>query len=212
MAAKWLNKLLNGLKQVAPTIVGGVVGTVAGPLGPVVGGVVANLMRKVTGQPAQDEDYESMAQTIMGSPELQLRVRGLAIEQERIELERLKAEIELETTKVRADTARIDSVNATMQAEAGSDKWWTSGWRPYFGFVTGTVWGILGLAMATAIILVACGAAEASVLAIIGTAFAGMAVFWSVPLAVCGVSAWKRGDEKIERIKARETKSRVPPP
>ena len=42
MAAKWLNKLVGTLKQIAPTIIGGAVGVAAGPLGPlapVVGGV-----------------------------------------------------------------------------------------------------------------------------------------------------------------------------
>ena len=205
MAAKWLNKLLGTLKQIAPTIVGGAAGMVAGPLGPVVGGVVANLMRKVTGQPASDEDFEAMAQTIMGSPELQIEIERLAIERERIELEKLKAVNELETSKWEAETARMMSVNETMRTEAGSDKWWQSGWRPFCGFVTGTTWGIIGISFAILAVAIAFGIGDVKPAALtdFGTAMAELSVFFGIMGAILGVSAWTRGVEKKERIKAR---------
>jgi hypothetical protein len=212
MAAKWLKKLLEGLKQVAPNIVGGAVGIAAGPLlGGVVGPVVANLMRKVTGQPAEDEDYEAMAATIMGSPELQLEIEKLAIERERIELEKLEAENDLERSKWEAETARMETVNATMRAEAGADDKWQRRWRPYWGFVSATAWGLIALSYS---ILVACIAfsvkgVEAAALTTVGSSLADMTVFLGVAAAILGVSAWKRGDEKIARIKAR-TKDTVP--
>ena len=207
MAAKWLNKLLDGLKRVAPTIVGGAAGMAAGPLGPVVGSVVANLMRKVTGAPTEDDDYEAMAAQIMGSPELQIKMEALAIERERIELDRLRAENNLETSKWQAETARIEAVNETMRAEAGADDKWQKRWRPYWGFVSATAWGIIALSYA---ILVACIAfsvkgVDASALNAVGNSLAEMTVFFGIAGAILGVSAWKRGDEKIERIKARVT-------
>ncbi|RKX64805.1 MAG: hypothetical protein DRP42_05830, partial [Tenericutes bacterium] len=124
MAAKWLKQLLNGLKKVAPTIVSGVVAGASGPLAGITGPIVANLMRKVTGAPVDDMDLEGMAKTIMGSPELQLQLETLAIQRERIELEKLKAENDLEASKWKAETARIETVNETMRAEAGADDKW----------------------------------------------------------------------------------------
>lgn len=42
-----------------------------------------------------------------------------------------------------ADTARIESVNATMREEAKAEHWWSSGWRPFCGFVFGiTFFGV----------------------------------------------------------------------
>jgi hypothetical protein len=40
---------------------------------------------------------------------------------------------------VAAETAQIQAVNVTMQAEARSEHWWSSGWRPFVGFVFGTM-------------------------------------------------------------------------
>ena len=211
MAKGFLKKLLDGLKQVAPTLLGSAAGMVAGPLGPVVGGVVANLMRKVTGAPTEDTDYEAMAAQILGSPELQLKMEALAIERERIDLERLQAENDLETSKWEAETARVMAVNETMRAEAGADDKWQKRWRPYWGFVSATAWGIIALSYA---VLVACIAfsvkgVEASSLTAVGGSLSNMTVFFGIAGAILGVSAWKRGDEKIARIKAREKEAAV---
>ena len=84
MAAKWLKKLGNTLQNVAPTLAGGIGVAVGGPVGGIVGPVLANLMRKVTGAPADDTDYEAMAERIMGSPELTLEMERLAIEREKM--------------------------------------------------------------------------------------------------------------------------------
>lgn len=204
MAAKWLKKLGESLKSSAPMIVGGLgtaAGTaVGGPLGAMVGPVLANIMRKVTGAPVEDTDFEAMAEQIMGSPELQLELEKLAIERERMYYE-------LEVAKLTAETKLVESVNATMRAEAGSDKWYQAGWRPYCGFVMGTAWGIIALSFA---ILVACvgfnvGGVQASALTGVGSAMSDMAVFFSIMLAVLGISSWKRGDEKIARASAKGT-------
>jgi hypothetical protein len=208
MAAKWLVKLLDNLKQVAPGLIGGAVGTaatsIAGPLGPVVGGVVANLMRKVTGAAADDVDYEEMAEEIMTSPELRLELEKLAIEREKIELEREKARYDMERSRIQADTARIEAVNATMRAESGADDPWTRRWRPYWGFVSGTCWGILALSFALLVVGMATGFGDVTPKDIraVGTAFADMMVFFGVAGAMVGVTAWGRSQEKKGRLEA----------
>lgn len=208
MAAKWLEKLLGSLKQVAPTLVGGIAGTaataVAGPLGPVVGGVVGNLMRKVVGADPEDTDFEAMAEQIMGSPELRLELEKLAIERERIELQREQARYDMERSRIEAETARITQVNETMRAESGADDKWTRRWRPYWGFVSGTCWGILALSFALMVVLKAIGIGDvqSSDITALGTAFEDMLVFFGIAGGILGVTAWGRSKEKTERIKA----------
>lgn len=47
------------------------------------------------------------------------------------------------SNELAADTARIQAVNATMQAEAKSDHWPTFTWRPFIGFIFGiTFFGV----------------------------------------------------------------------
>jgi len=208
MPPKWLSKLLDSLKQVAPTLVGGIAGTaatsIAAPLGPVVGSVVGNLMRKVVGADPEDTDFEAMAEQIMGSPELRLKLEELAIERERVELEREKARYDMERSRLESDTARIQHVNATMQAEAGADDKWTRRWRPYWGFVAGTCWGLLALSFAFMVVLKATGAGDvqSSDITSLGTAFEDMTVFFGIAGAILGVTAWGRSQEKRERSRA----------
>ena len=202
MAAKWLKKLLGGLKKVAPTLIGGVVAGASGPLAGITGPIVANLMRKVTGAPAEDMDLEGMAQKILGSPELQLGLEQLAIERERIELEKLKAVNDLERSKWEAETARIAAVNETMRVEAESDKWWQSGWRPYWGFISGTAWGILIVSISILILTMAFGPTTGDEVKAVGEAIFDMLPLFAIAGAMVGVTAWWRGKEKTKRIEA----------
>lgn len=41
--------------------------------------------------------------------------------------------------EMKIDSEALESVNATMRAEAKSDKWWQSGWRPTVGFTFAAV-------------------------------------------------------------------------
>jgi len=47
--------------------------------------------------------------------------------------------IELTQKQLETDAKAIESVNATMRAEAKSDKWWQSAWRPTVGFTFSAV-------------------------------------------------------------------------
>ena len=141
-----------------------------------------------------------MAERIMGSPELTLEMERLAIERE-------KMHFDLEASRLAADTAKLEIVNATMRAEAGSDDKWQKRWRPYWGFVSGTAWGIIALSMA---VLIGCIAfsvkgVDVGTIVQVGKAVGEMDMFWLIALTVLGVTTWTRGQEKKERLKARGT-------
>ncbi|MBL4748821.1 MAG: hypothetical protein JKY17_08775 [Magnetovibrio sp.] len=106
----------------------------------------------------------------------------------------------LESQLIQAETARILSVNQTMQTEAQSDKWWVSGWRPFWGFASGLAWAFLAICLGWAMVT--------------GKDFGGMAagfstfpaIFWAIPLTILGVASHHRGKEK--RHKAGEQPGR----
>lgn len=91
----------------------------------------------------------------------------------------------LETTLEGYVTQRIAAVNATMQAEAKSDKWLQWTWRP-----------IVGLTFALTVI-------NNYVILPYFTQVKPIAIpdeLWLAMLAILGVSAYTRGVEKVKRV------------
>lgn len=100
------------------------------------------------------------------------------------------------------ETKRLQSVNATMRVEAKSDKWWVSGWRPFWGFCSAIAFMVVtALCCWLAYEAIAKGRAEA--LTMIPQLVGAMATLFAIPGAILGVASWHRGKEK--RIKAGET-------
>jgi len=180
---KWKD-LFGHLKKLAPNLLGAV-GTVAG--GPAVGGLAYTLARAVASAP-DGTDPDDLAASIFGDPKAMLELERITIEREKLALEAQKAESE-------AETARLETVNATMRAEAGADDPWTRRWRPAWGFISA---GAFFLQVAAIAYLMFAGDPESAVLI---TSIGSLSVFWSVPLAILGISAWTRGQEKMLRVK-----------
>jgi len=115
-----------------------------------------------------------------------------------------KFEIENKTDLQKAilanDTARIQAVNQTMQTESKSEKWWQSGWRPFWGFISAVaflfVCVLVGLLAYKAVIK-----GDAAAMAMIPQFITTMATLFAIPGAILGISAWHRGKEKIEKVK-----------
>jgi len=116
-------------------------------------------------------------------------------------LERLRTQAELQVklqqamtpvivAQYEAEARKLESINATMRAEAHSKDGFVRRWRPYFGYVLATTWGLQMLALS---ILIVIHPKEAP--AVIG-AMAGLSAMWSVALAVLGVSITKRSHDK----------------
>jgi len=177
-----LKKLAPGLRRVAPDVLEGAGDLIGGPAG-----LALEALARIVAGAGADADMDEVAAAIQANPELMVKMEELALERERAILQN--------------DTARIESVNATMRVEATGEDKWTRRWRPAFGFIAAGVWGLLGTTMAVVILCTSFGLGEPDVITYIGTAFTDMTMFWSVALAVLGVSAWTRGQEKIEAAK-----------
>lgn len=88
------------------------------------------------------------------------------------------------------ETKRLESVNATMRAEAASCDPYVRRWRPTWGYCTCLVWGAQGLAYAYTV------AFEPQYAAEVGQGIAALTGIWSVALAVLGVAVWTRSQDK----------------
>lgn len=189
---KW-KKLLGKLVAVAPTAAK--VLDTAGDFVPGPAGIALEALARLVAGAGPDDDLDQVAETIMADPALMVRMEELSMQRESNLLDN--------------ETRRIEAVNATMRAEAGAVDPWTRRWRPYWGFVAGTCWGLLALALVITILIAAFGGdAALESIPVIAEAFEAMFVFWGVAGAVLGITAWTRGQEKIETAKGR-VKSRL---
>ena len=177
---KW-KKLLGHLKGLVPGLVG-IAGTAVG--GPAAGGVLATIARSITGQ-GDDVDLDDVASKLFGDP-------VAMVEMERLSIEREKNEDEAEIRKLAIGLEKQRLVNETMRAELAAEDPWSRRWRPYFGFVAGTAFGIQVLGVVY--VMVTGGAPE------LIAQVAGLTVIWAPAMAVLGINGWTRGAEKKAKI------------
>ena len=159
-------------------------------LGGPAGGAVGSLVANVLGVGNSDDEILS---ALTHDPDAAVKIKELET-QKQIEFERLLTEQSV--AEIQAAVEKLRAVNLTMQTESQSDKWWVSGWRPFWGFTTAIAFFLQVAAIAY---LFFSGGHNAPQLI---NSLASMNIFWTVPLAILGVSAWHRGKEK--RIKAGE--------
>lgn len=112
------------IAKVAPML-GSLLG---GPVGATVGSIVSSALGV-----GNSADEVSIA---LSNPDTLVKLR--AIESNRqIELQTLSMQVQ--SNQLAADTAQIQAVNQTMRDESKSEHWASWLWRPYCGFVLGTM-------------------------------------------------------------------------
>lgn len=117
-----------------------------------------------------------------------------------LKLMQLEHKTELQKIVIANETARITEVNKTMRVESSSDKWWQSGWRPFWGFVSALAF----LFVCVIVSFLAYNAVikgDANAMAMIPQMITTMSTLFAIPGAILGISAWHRGKEKRERGK-----------
>jgi len=128
MSVSWRD-IAGTVGRVAP-LLGTLLG---GPAGGAVGAVVASALG-VAGEPSE------VSQAIAANPDAAVKLKALEASRQ-VELQGLV--VKAEGQRLAAETASIQAVNATMQAEAGAEHWPTYSWRPFCGFVFGvTFFGV----------------------------------------------------------------------
>lgn len=89
-----------------------------------------------------------------------------------------------------AETRRLETVNATMRAEAASNDPYVRRWRPTLGYVVSLSWGAQMSGLTYAIV-----ALPDSAPAILG-AMGSLTAIWGVALSILGISVAKRSQDK----------------
>lgn len=161
-----------------------------GPAAPIIGGMVA----KVLGVDPEPDKIEAALKT--ASPETLARIREIEITK-KAEIEKLA--IEQGIVLIKAEAARIESVNATMRVEAQSEDKWTRRWRPFWGFSSCIAFFMICAAIAWSIF-----SGDSVVLKELGSIVTAIAILFSIPGAILGVASWHRGQK--QRVQAGEVK------
>jgi len=100
-----------------------------GPAGAGVGAIIASVL----GVGSTPDD---VSQAIAVNPEATVKLKQIEKDRQ-VELQALV--VQSEGNRLAAETAALQAVNSTMKAEAAAEHWPTYSWRPYCGFVFGTM-------------------------------------------------------------------------
>lgn len=157
-----------GLSEFVPGLVRWIGGDQAGD----VAEQAVEVARRVTGADAPDDALEA----IRRNPELQIQLQ--------------QAMNPIIIARLEADTRRLETVNATMRAEASSQDRYVRRWRPTFGYLVAVSWFIQMLAISIAVIK-----APEQIGAIISN-LAQLTTMWGIALAVLGINVSKRSQDK----------------
>jgi len=163
-------------------------GLLGGPVGAGVG-LAAKLLGSLFGT---EPEPGPIMEAIKADPEALVKVRELELAHQR---ELVRYTLEAETNQMVQQTAQIQAINQTMQAESKSEHWPQYSWRPFIGFCTGIAFielvSLIGWLAYEAII----GAKPEAIGMIPQTVMAFTGLF-AIPGAILGVSAWYRGKTK----------------
>lgn len=171
--------IITGLIGIAPTIAK----WLGGDKAEAVAEQVAGIARSVTGQ----SDTQSAVDAIKADPALALEFQ--------------KAWMATELALEQEETKRQQMVNETMRAEAQSEHWPQWSWRPFWGFTSGLAFLFVAV-LCCVLGYRAIVEKDSAALTMIPQLVSAFAALFAIPGAILGVTAWKRGQEKIEKAKA----------
>lgn len=107
-----------------------VLGTLlGGPAGGVVGSLIASTLG-VGNNPVE------VSKAVSLNPEAAVKLAQLEFEQKS---KLYELSVEQAKSEIAAMASVVADVNRTMRTEAKAERWPTYGWRPYIGFITGTM-------------------------------------------------------------------------
>jgi hypothetical protein len=150
------------------------------PGGAAIGSIIASVF-------GVEDSPDAVMKAMESDPEAAIKLRKIELDhKERLEglaLQRAAMEMEQET-------ARLQTVNATFQAEVKSEDKYVRRWRPTFGYAVTLTWVITWCAVVWVIVIETDKAPE------VISALTATAMMWSVALAVLGVNVYKRSQDK----------------
>lgn len=165
-------------------------------LGGPAGGAIGALVASAIGGNA--DDPEGLSQILATNPDALVKLRELEANKT-VRLEELLTQQALGV--LHEDTTRLVSVNTTMQGESVSEHWPQYSWRPYWGFVSATAFGVVCVFVCV-LAYKAIFSNKPEALAMIPQLVGAFTMLFGIPGAILGIAAWHRGVEKRQRAGA----------
>lgn len=163
---------------------------VGGPAGGTVGALISSAL-------GVENEPSAIVKALETDPQAAVKLAEIEATQ-RVELERLA--VEQATNEMVNDTQRILAVNQTMQVEGKSEHWVQYTWRPFWGFISGFAFLVVCVFVCT-LGYKAIVEGNADAIGMIAPTIAAFTTLFAIPGGIVGVASWKRGNEKIERVK-----------
>ncbi len=133
---------------------------------------------------------DAVANAVKNNPDAALKLQELNNQHEQA---MKQLEITSEQNQLSALSAQSDSVNKTMQAEAASEHFPTYAWRPYVGFVVGTIGLMMALTVMVAYVGVMFFDVKVDVLSYIPQMLAAMSGILLTLTPIVGIASYYRG-------------------
>lgn len=173
------------IAKVAP-----VLGTlIGGPAGATIGVLISSAL-------GVDNMPDAVQQALATNPDAAVKLRQIEADQS-VRLRELA--VTAENNRLTAETAAIQSVNATMQVEAKSDHWPTYSWRPAIGFGVAfntAAASVLVLGVFTAV--VAGSERAATAVAQLPLVLGSLAAISGTVLPILGIASYFRGKAQAD--------------
>lgn len=105
---------------------------------------------------------------------------------------------DVELALYQAESARLDIVNRSLQAEIVSGDAYVRRWRPTMGYALTFTWVVTMIGIMAAMVYAAVATPQwaGEIIGAVSTAIGAMTVMWSVALAVLGVGVTSRSKDK----------------
>lgn len=172
--------MLTGLIALASEVVPTIAGWIGGDDAESKVKAITDAAKSLTG--TDDEDAAEKA--LRANPELLYKFKTSVLQ--------------AESEKYQEDTKRLQTVNATMQAEISGTGIFKTGWRPFFGWTLSVTFAVVmfSLMFMLGYTIVYKPENTTSVISSLGQIVNALFPLFSVALSVLGVAVWKRSTDK----------------
>jgi len=168
-------------------------------------GETVDLIADLIGGKLGEDDPEKVYEILRKDKDALVKLKELEMSHE-TELERLA--IQDRANRLAADTARLQSVNQTMQAETQAKWKWSAFWRPLWGVLSAIAFFVqmVGIMIILSILVYKVLAGEvdniSQILTAVSTVLSAIFPMWGIAGAVLGVTAWHRGKMQRAMVEA----------
>lgn len=163
-----------------------------GPAGSVAGELISSVFGTAPEPDAVLEAIKKDPESVLKFKEIELNHK---VELEKIYLESERARLAAETQQIQEETKQLESVNQTMRVEAATEKWWVSGWRPYWGFISATAFFFVCL-LACYLAYEAVMGKDPNAIMMVPNIIFAMTTLFGIPGAILGIASWHRGKKQ----------------